>query len=93
MVFLFLSGLTWPRYAMSQVWYWAGNLVPATWGIEGFIRINSNGATLAESSRPFIAMWILSAIYFIAAWVVVAAIRRRARRQSAVAVPVTDRPD
>ena len=92
-VFLFLSGLTWPRYAMSQVWYWAGNLVPATWGIEGFIRINSNGATLAESSRPFIAMWILSDIYFIAAWVVVAAIRRRARRQSAVAVPATDRHD
>lgn len=81
-VFLFLSGLTWPRYAMSPVWYWLGNFVPATWGVEGFIRINSNAATLAESSRPFIALWILSAIYFVAAWVVVAAIRRRSRRQA-----------
>ncbi len=82
-VFLFLSGLTWPRYAMGPIWYWVGNLVPATWGIEGFIRINSNGATLAESSRPFIAMWILCAIYFVAAWGVDAAIRRRGRRQAA----------
>lgn len=83
-VFLFLSGLTWPRYAMSPIWYWAGNLVPATWGIEGFIRINSNAATLAESSRPFIAMWILTAIYFVAAWCVTAAIRRRGQRQAAL---------
>lgn len=66
-LFLFLSGLTWPRYAMDDFWIWLGNLVPATWGVEGFIRINSNAATLAESSRPFLAMWILTAAYFLAA--------------------------
>lgn len=69
-VFLFLSGLTWPRYAMNQVWTWVGNCVPAVWGVEGFIRINSNAASLAESAEPFKAMWILSAIYMLAAiWV------------------------
>ncbi len=67
-VFLFTSGLTWPRYAMNELWTWFGNLIPATWGVEGFIRINSNAATLAESSHPFIAMWILTAIYFLLAW-------------------------
>ena len=46
-VFLFLSGLTWPRYAMSPFWYWVGNCIPAVWGVEGFIRINSNGADLS----------------------------------------------
>lgn len=68
-VFLFLSGLTWPRYAMSDFWMWVGNLVPATWGVEGFIRINSNAATLGEVGRPYIALWILAAVYMLlAAW-------------------------
>ncbi|MDO4319081.1 MAG: ABC transporter permease [Bacteroidales bacterium] len=80
-LFLFLSGLTWPRYAMNDFWTWMGNLVPATWGVEGFIRINSNGATLAESARPYIAMWILTGIYFLTAWWVTATIRRRSIRR------------
>lgn len=67
-LFLFTSGLTWPRYAMNDFWTWFSNMVPATWGVEGFIRINSNAATLAESSRPFIAMWILTGVYYLCAW-------------------------
>lgn len=62
--FLFLSGLTWPRYAMPQLWQWVGNCVPAMWGVEGFIRINSNGATLAQNSHPYAMLWLLSAVYF-----------------------------
>lgn len=81
-VFLFTSGLTWPRYAMNDLWIWFGNLIPATWGVEGFIRINSNAATLAESARPFIAMWILTAVYFICAWWVNARIRNISRLQA-----------
>ena len=69
-VFLFLSGLTWPRYAMNWVFTWLGNLVPATWGVEGFIRINSNAATLPEVSTAFVAMWILTVVYMLTAcWV------------------------
>lgn len=69
-VFLFLSGLTWPRYAMSPLWTWVGNCVPAVWGVEGFIRINSNAASLAEVSTPFLAMWILAGVYMLlACWV------------------------
>lgn len=70
-VFLFLSGLTWPRYAMNGFYIWLGNLVPTTWGVEGFIRINSNGATLADNSGPYIWLWVLTGFYFImACWVI-----------------------
>ena len=31
--FLFLSGLTWPRYAMQPLWKMLGDIIPATWGI------------------------------------------------------------
>lgn len=81
-LFLFLSGLTWPRYAMNSLWTWLGNLVPATWGVEGFIRINSNAATLSESARPFIAMWIQTGVYFLLAWWVTAFLRVRAIRHA-----------
>lgn len=92
-VFLFLSGLTWPRYAMSDFWRFCGDLVPGVWGIEGFIRINSNAATLAESARPFTAMWILTGLYFITAWIVMAYIRKVSRTDSVPAhIPNTDAP-
>lgn len=68
--FLFLSGLTWPRYAMSPLWYWLGNLVPATWGVEGFIRMNSNGASLSQVSNDYIALWILAGAYTVVAYCV-----------------------
>lgn len=64
-VFLFLSGLTWPRYAMSKLWVWIGNCIPATWGVEGFIRINSNGATLVQNTHPYVMLWILACCYFL----------------------------
>lgn len=62
-LFLFLSGLTWPRYAMSTFWHSVGNVVPAVWGVEGFVRINSNGATLAQNSTPFLWLWGLALCY------------------------------
>lgn len=69
-IFLFLSGLTWPRFAMSTLWTWVGNCIPAVWGVEGFIRINSNAATLADTSYAWYALWILTIIYmFIARWI------------------------
>lgn len=67
-VFLFLSGLLWPRFAMSGFWYAAGSCVPATWGVEGFIRMNANGSTLAEQHHDYLMLWLLTAIYFGLAW-------------------------
>ncbi len=78
-VFLFLSGLSWPRYSMNGLWIWLGNIVPATWGVEGFIRINSNGASLAEAATPYCVMWILTAVYFLAALWVTSRQRRYAK--------------
>ncbi|MDE6384183.1 MAG: ABC transporter permease [Paramuribaculum sp.] len=66
-VFLFLSGLTWPRYAMNGFWQLVGDAIPATWGVEGFIRLNSNGALLSANSQPYIMLWVLAGIYMFTA--------------------------
>lgn len=82
--FLFLSGLTWPRYAMTGIWRILSDIVPCTWGVEGFIRMNSNGASLGQVSTCYQNLWILAAAYFVLAyivqrWVVRPSIRRRVR--------------
>lgn len=67
-VFLFLSGLTWPRYAMTPFWHFLGSCIPATWGVEGFIRMSTNGASLAQVSNAYIHLWILAGVYLVLAY-------------------------
>ena len=43
------------------------DFIPATWGVEGFIRINSNGATLPDVARYYWSLWALVGLYFITA--------------------------
>ena len=62
-MFLFLSGLTWPRYAMHGFWHFLSDIVPATWAVEGFIRINTNGASLAQVREEYLMLWLLAAVY------------------------------
>lgn len=69
-MFLFLSGLTWPRYAMAPVWKFLSDIVPATWGVEGFIRMNTNGSTLAQVSTDYINLWILTGVYALLAYAI-----------------------
>lgn len=65
--FLFLSGLTWPRYAMPDGWKIVGDFIPATQAVQAFIQINSNGATLADVSRHVYWLWGLTGAYSILA--------------------------
>lgn len=94
-IFLFLSGLTWPRYAMAPVWRWLGDIIPGTWGVEGFIKMNTNGASLAQVRTPYIWLWILAAVwlvlgYCVRRWVVLPTLwRKRQRLLSAGAAEFT----
>jgi len=63
--FVFLSGVSWPRYAMSEFWRLVGDCIPSTWAINGFVGINTAGAALEQQRGPYIALWILSLVYFL----------------------------
>ncbi len=76
-IFLFLSGLSWPRYAMPAFWQRLGDLLPSTWGVEGFIRMNNNGAGMGDVSRELTAMWILTGVYMAVAIIIAKVNRRR----------------
>lgn len=70
LAFLFLSGITWPRYAMPPVWKGLGDILPGVWGVEGFIKMNTNGASLAQVSYEYHWLWILAAFYMVAGYCV-----------------------
>lgn len=62
---LFLSGISWPGAAMPEFWRYFSYIFPSTFGINGYIRINSMGATLNEVSFEYQALWIQTGIYFL----------------------------
>lgn len=62
---LFLSGISWPGAAMPAFWRYFSYLFPSTFGINGYVRINSMGATLNEVSFEYQALWIQTGVYFL----------------------------
>ena len=62
---LFLSGISWPGSAMPSFWKYFSYLFPSTFGINGYVRINSMGATLNEVAFEYRALWMQTGIYFL----------------------------
>ena len=63
---LFLSGVSWPQSSMPGAWRSVACLFPSTFGVRGFVRLNSMGATLADIELEYKALWIQTTVYFFA---------------------------
>jgi len=79
-VFVFLTGASWPRYLMSPLWYLVGDCVPATWMSNGYVLMQTNGATLYQVSHPYWMLWIQVPVMFILAYLVERFVNRRRYR-------------
>ena len=66
--FLFVSGISWPRTAIPQLWQWVSCLIPSTFGMNGYVRIASLGASLLDVSKEFFALWVQAIAYFFLAF-------------------------
>ena len=62
--FLFLTGVSWPLSSIPGAWQGVSWLIPSTFGVRAYVRINSMGATLADVRPEYIALWIQALIYF-----------------------------
>ena len=65
LLFLFIAGVSWPQQMLPSAWRILSYFFPYTWGAHGFIHINSMGATLAQTSKEYISLWILAGGYFL----------------------------
>ena len=62
---LFISGISWPGASIPAFWKVFSWIFPSTFGINGFVHINSMGATLGEVAAEYRALWIQTGVYFL----------------------------
>lgn len=62
--FLFMSGVSWPQSAIPPFWQWLSWLFPSTFGIRGFVRMNTMGALLSDVRSEYVALWAQTIAYF-----------------------------
>ncbi len=66
-ILLFLSGLTWPVSSFPTFWRYFSYIFPGTFGVQGFVKLNTMGAQFATILPEFFALWAQAIIYFITA--------------------------
>ena len=67
LIFLFMAGISWPKEMIPDAWWYIACCIPYTHGAHAFIHINSMGASLATTGTEYIALWILTLVYFVLA--------------------------
>ncbi|MBO7469346.1 MAG: ABC transporter permease [Bacteroidales bacterium] len=67
---LFASGISWPASNIPIFWKGFSWLFPSTFGINGFVRISSMGATLADVQYELNALWIQTFAFFVMSYIV-----------------------
>ena len=63
-ILFFLSGMVWPQSNMPRFWYLFSHIFPSTPGIQGFVRLSTMGATLAEVRHEYLTLWVQVLVYF-----------------------------
>ena len=63
-VLFFITGMVWPQSNMPRWIYAMSMLLPSTPGVQGFVKVSSMGATLAEVKWEYLLLWAQTAVYF-----------------------------
>ncbi len=66
-ILLFLSGVSWPQSNITGFWKVFSMLFPSTFGVQGYLKINSTGATIQQVAFETTGLWIQAIVYFIIA--------------------------
>ena len=67
---LFMSGVSWPGNNIPGFWQGVSWVFPSTFGIKGYVRLNSMGASLSDISTELHVLWLHAFLYFWLACVV-----------------------
>lgn len=65
--FLFLSGISWPGSNIPTIWHYISYIFPSTFGIQGFVKMNTTGALLSDIQPEIQNLWFQVIIYAILA--------------------------
>jgi ABC-2 type transport system permease protein len=67
---LFLSGIIWPLSNFSTIWLVVRDLFPSSNAIFGYIKMNSLGASVFETRKEILTLWIQTGVYFLTACII-----------------------
>lgn len=67
LILFFSTGIVWPQCNMPPFWHRFSLIFPSTPGVQGFIKISSMGASLADVRAEYIALWVQAGLYFVTA--------------------------
>jgi ABC-2 type transport system permease protein len=73
----FLAGFSWPREAIPRPVLAAHYVFPADLAIDGIVRIDQLGASLAEVAHDWRGLWLLAIVYFLLAVMSARVVTRR----------------
>lgn len=62
---LFGAGVSWPSSAMPKVWEYISYIFPSTFGVKGFVAMNSMGALVSDIKPQIYALWGQAVFYLI----------------------------
>ena len=69
-IFVFLTGVSWPHYQIAPYWDVISKMIPAYWASTAYVQMQVGGASLSQMSDFYIALWGLVVFYFIIAYLV-----------------------
>ena len=61
--FLFMSGVSWPKSNIPEIWQLTSYLFPSTFGIQGFIKLNTMGCLFSDVWPEIKALWMQVIVY------------------------------
>ena len=64
LILVFVSGVSWPQSNINSFWKVFAWIFPSTTGVQGYIKINSMGASLHRVTFEYASLWVQTALYF-----------------------------
>ena len=68
LIFVFLTGVSWPHYQIAPYWDAISRMIPAYWASTAYVQMQVAGASLSQMSEFYWALWSLVVVYFVLAY-------------------------
>ncbi|MBO4722752.1 MAG: ABC transporter permease [Muribaculaceae bacterium] len=70
LIFVFLTGVSWPHYQIAPYWDAISRMIPGYWAATAYVQMQVGGASLSQMSDFYIVLWVLVVVYFVLAYLV-----------------------
>ena len=70
LIFVFLTGVSWPHYQIAPYWDVISRMIPGYWGSTAYVQMQVNGASLSQMKDFYTSLWVLCGIWFVIAYLV-----------------------